>query len=80
MAKTPRPWYRKARKSWFVIINGQRHNLGRDKKQAFALYHQLMRQPAEQKLARHAQPNTLRTSGNHYIHAFRPVLPWLSIR
>jgi integrase len=45
MARTPKPWYWKDRKSWFVTIGGQRHNLGPDRKDALQLFHQLMTQP-----------------------------------
>ncbi len=42
MARTPKPWYRKDRKSWFVTVHGQRHNLGPERKAAFLLFHELM--------------------------------------
>ena len=42
MARIPKPWFRKDRKSWFVTISGKRHNLGDNKDQAFAKYHQMM--------------------------------------
>lgn len=45
MARTPKPWYRKDRKAWFVTIDGQRHNLGADRKSAFQQFHILMAQP-----------------------------------
>lgn len=51
MARQPKPWYWKARRSWYVTINGDRHNLGPDKPQAWDRFHQLMRQPAERKVA-----------------------------
>jgi integrase len=56
MAKTPKPWFRKERQAWFVCINGQQLNLGRDKKQAHDTYHQLIRQPAERKVSPHSLP------------------------
>lgn len=45
MARTPKPWFRKDRKAWFVTIKGERHNLGPDRKLAFQQFHDLMRQP-----------------------------------
>lgn len=45
MARQPKPWYRKDRKVWCVAINGQRHNLGRNKKQAMEKFRSLLRQP-----------------------------------
>ena len=46
MARAPKPWYRKERKAWFVTINGKRHNLGAEKKEAFKQFHQMMASPA----------------------------------
>lgn len=46
MARTPKPWYWKARKSWYVTINGERHNLGPEKKEAIDEFHKLMASPA----------------------------------
>jgi hypothetical protein len=48
MARRPKPWYWKARRSWFVTLNGKRHNLGPDKAAAFDKLHQLLAQPAKQ--------------------------------
>jgi integrase len=45
MARTPKPWYRKDRKSWFVTVEGTRHNLGRNKQEAFQKFHELMAAP-----------------------------------
>lgn len=50
MARRPKPWFRKERKSWFVTIAGVRHNLGPDKAAAFELFYRLMRQPAPNKV------------------------------
>ena len=47
MARTPKPWFDKARKCWKVTISGKRHNLGKNKKAAMAEFHRLMAQPAE---------------------------------
>lgn len=45
MARSPKPWYREDRQSWFVTIKGVRHNLGPDKHEAERLFHQLMAAP-----------------------------------
>ena len=45
MARKPKPWYRKDRRSWYVTIDGKRHDLGPAKKAAQEKYHQLMSQP-----------------------------------
>lgn len=47
MARQPKPWYWKARKAWFVTIDGRRHNLGREKKAAHTRFHELMREPVK---------------------------------
>ena len=48
MAHFPKPFFKKARKSWYVEINRKQIKLGFDKEEAFQLYHQLMQQPAEE--------------------------------
>lgn len=45
MARLPKPWWRKDRRSWFVTIDGVRHNLGKDRTAAFQKFHELMAQP-----------------------------------
>ncbi len=45
MARKPKPWYRKDRRSWYVTIDGKRHDLGSTKKAAHETYHQLMAEP-----------------------------------
>ena len=45
MARRPKPWYRKARDAWFVTVNGVQHNLGAEKRAAFAQFYELMRAP-----------------------------------
>lgn len=45
MARTPKPWYRKDRKAWFVTIDGQRHNLGAEREAAFQQFHEMMARP-----------------------------------
>jgi integrase/recombinase XerD len=51
MARRPKPWFRKARRAWFVTIDGVQHNLGPEKGEAFERFFALMRQPKEQKVA-----------------------------
>jgi integrase len=41
--KYPKPWYRPARRTWYVQIDGKQHNLGPDRDGAFERYHELMR-------------------------------------
>ena len=48
MPRTPKPWYWKKRKSYFVTIDGRRHCLGKDKEAAFVRFHQLMAEPQQQ--------------------------------
>lgn len=42
MAHFPKPFWRKARKAWFVQIDKKFHNLGAEKEPAFKEYHRLM--------------------------------------
>ena len=51
MPHFPKPYFRKGRGVWYVEINRKQHNLGPDKDEAFRLYHELMRQPHEQKVS-----------------------------
>lgn len=44
----PKPFFKKARKSWYVEINRKQIKLGSDKEEAFQQCHQLMQQPAEE--------------------------------
>lgn len=54
MARTPKPWWRKDRKSWFVTFAGRRFNLGRDRDKAFKLFHELMARAAREERVRSA--------------------------
>ncbi len=45
MARIPKPWFREDRNAWFVTINGERHNLGSDEKEATRKFHELMADP-----------------------------------
>lgn len=40
--KGPKPFYRKQTKAWYVQIGKKQHNLGKNKKEAWAKYHALM--------------------------------------
>lgn len=55
MARDPKPWWREDRQAWFVTIEGGRHNLGPDKKDAFQKFHELMAAKPE---AAPKQPDT----------------------
>lgn len=48
MAHFPKPFFKKARKSWYVQIDRKQIKLGSDRDEAFRQYHQLMQQPVEQ--------------------------------
>ncbi len=50
MARRSKPWFREARRAWFVTLGGVQHNLGPDKKAAFQRFYDLMQQPSEQKV------------------------------
>jgi len=45
--RQPKPFFRKFTQSWYVEIRGRQINLGRDEKQAWAKYRQLMASPDE---------------------------------
>jgi integrase len=47
MARLPKPWYWEERKSYYVTIRGERHNLGEDKVEADRKFHELMARPSE---------------------------------
>ncbi len=61
MARRACPWYRKSRKAWFVVSNGQQINLGPDKAEAFRLFHEMQARPKS------ARPVT---SGNDFVETF----------
>ena len=50
MSRTPKPWWRKERRSWFVMLDGRQVNLGPDRGEAFRRFHQLMTQPRARKV------------------------------
>jgi integrase len=43
MPHFPKPFFKKGRGLWYVEIDRRQHNLGPDREQAFARYHELMR-------------------------------------
>jgi integrase len=49
----PKPFYRKQKKAWYVQIRGRRISLGKDEKEAWKRYHQIMAddQPVEESTA-----------------------------
>lgn len=51
MARRAKPWFWKARRCWYVTLDGTRHNLGPDKKRAWGRFHELMRQPTGRQVA-----------------------------
>jgi integrase len=50
MARTPKPWFREDRQSWFVTIDGKRQNLGPDKTKAHQKFHELMSKPVQKRV------------------------------
>lgn len=42
MARTPKPWWWKARQEWAVTIGGKRYRLGTDREKAMEEFHRLM--------------------------------------
>ncbi len=46
MARSPKPWWREDRQSWFVTIEGKRYNLGPNDGQADREFHRLMSLPS----------------------------------
>ena len=51
MARMPKPWWWKKRKSWYVTIAGVRYDLGPDHKAAFQRFHELMTRPTQKEVA-----------------------------
>lgn len=50
MPRSPKPWFRKDRRTWCVTIEGVRHSLGEDREQAFQRFHQLMANPPQRQV------------------------------
>ncbi len=44
--RQPKPFFRKFTKSWYVTIRGKQYPLGKDKKQAWQRYHEIMAEQA----------------------------------
>lgn len=42
MARTPKPWYRKSKKAWYVFRNGKQVRLGKTKTEATQRFYELM--------------------------------------
>lgn len=59
MARSPKPWYRKDRKSWFVTIDGRRHNLGPNRKLAFQSFHEMMARPQKREVPSESMAATI---------------------
>ena len=91
----PKPWYRPARGLWYVTLAGRQHNLGPDRKAAFARYKELTAQPAERKVCsdsvviivdafldwtfRHRAPRTYEWYQERLQEFVRSIPPGLSI-
>ncbi len=67
MARRSKPWFRKARRACFATINGEQHNLGPDKAEAYERFYQLMRQPPQRKIS----PNPWRQSPTSFWTGFK---------
>lgn len=48
MARTPKPWFWKARDGWYVTLDGTRHFLSKEKSEATTRFHELMAHPQKQ--------------------------------
>lgn len=51
MARRPQPWYWKARRAWYVTIEGTRHRLAEERSEALARFHELMAHPIRRQAA-----------------------------
>lgn len=47
MARTPKPWHWKARKGWYVILDGKKIRLGNTKKEATEEFYKRMSEPQQ---------------------------------
>lgn len=47
MARPRKPWFRKQTKCWYVEIDGEQHDLGKNRTEATRKYHELMSQKPE---------------------------------
>jgi integrase len=71
VARSPKPWYREDRQAWFVNINGRRHNLGTDEKEAKRKFHELMAAPEPKPVAAAAAED-----GFSLAEVFEKFLEW----
>ncbi|HMP05966.1 MAG TPA: hypothetical protein PJ982_06420, partial [Lacipirellulaceae bacterium] len=46
--RSPKPWYRKQNKTWYVEIGGKQVNLGRDKREAHEKFRRMNYRPGQQ--------------------------------
>ena len=74
MAPVPKPWWRSARKSWYVHIDGVCYKLGRDKDEADREFHRLMAMTPEQRAPKVAPLST----GPTVADIFDRFLDWTS--
>ncbi len=73
MPREPKPWFRKDRDAWFVTIRGTRHNLGPNKKQAYARFYELIKEPEQPKSVPAAKSN------DAFVVLADKYLEWTSI-
>lgn len=50
MARKPKPWFWKARRAWYVTIDGKRRHLAEDKQSAHDVFHELMATPRKREI------------------------------
>ena len=70
MSRPNKPWFRTSRKTWFVNINGQQHNLGPDEKEAKRRFYELMAKPEEK------PPPVSPASSFSVVDIFEKFLDW----
>jgi integrase len=68
----PKPFYRKARKTWYVQISGRQVSLGQDRTEAFRRYYEIMANPPEKRLE-----SVDRGDGLKLCQIFDSFLDWL---
>lgn len=78
MARAPKPWFREDRQAYFVTINGTRHNLGPDKKEADRRFHELMARPDLSPTQSHTNAPTIppQTGPLTVAEVFEKFLDW----
>jgi integrase len=75
MAPVPKPWWRSARKAWYVQIEGVSYKLGPDKDEADREFHRLMAMTPEQRAPKVEAPSS---SGPTVAEIFEKYLEWCS--